>query len=367
MKKGEVILKYNNIYRHGGDIYRNKIKYDFSVNTNPLGIPENVKIKLAGNIDLFENYPDLYCENLKHAISEKENIAYDRIFCGNGASEIFKLIVDAVKPKKALVTAPSFSGYEYALGMLNLNEQSSLIQNIKIEYYYLKEDNEFELKEDIIDYIGSECDIVFICNPCNPTGRCTDKKILLKLLDYCEKNHIYLVIDECFLGFLSEYEQFSMKHETDRNYLIVVNAFTKLYAMAGLRLGYCFCGNSEIFQSMLRKQPEWSVSIPAQLAGAWALEEDEYVRKSQYLIKVQRKKIAEKLKNMGIKVFHSDANFLLIKSEKNLYDKLLDKGILIRKCADFKGLGNKYYRIAVKTEEENNVLLAEMLNLYDVK
>lgn len=347
-------MAYSNIYyRHGGDIYRNKVKYDFSINTNPLGLPENVKIKLAKHIDLFQNYPDLYCESLKYAISENENIDYDRIFCGNGASEIFKLIVETVKPKEALVTAPSFSGYEYALNMLD----------VKVKYYNLREDNEFGLGEDILDYISSDCDIVFICNPCNPTGRCTDKKLLLSLLEHCEKNHVYLVIDECFLGFLDEYEEFTMKYETDKKYLIVVNAFTKLYAMAGLRLGYCFSGNEEILCNMLKKQPEWSVSIPAQLAGVWALDEKEYVKRTRDLIKIQRQKMVEKLNNIGIKVFHSDVNFLLLKSEKKLYDKLIDRGILIRRCTDYKGLNEEYYRIAVKTEEENNVLLKELCNI----
>ena len=177
-------------YKHGGDIYSNNVKYDFSVNTNPLGIPETVKIKLTENIDLFEKYPDMECSKLRMAISEKENIPKENILCGNGASEIFKLVTNAIMPKKALVTAPAFSGYRYAL----------YGTNAKIEYYYLEEEKDFVIDTRILDKIPLDCDIIFLCSPCNPTGRIISKEVFMKVLAYCEKNSIYLLQDEGFLG-----------------------------------------------------------------------------------------------------------------------------------------------------------------------
>lgn len=333
-------------YSHGGDIYGNDILYDFSVNTNPLGMPDNVKKKLLEGIDLYQNYPDLKCHELTEAISKNQDISYDKILCGNGASEIFKLIADAVRPKKALITAPSFSGYEYVLRSVGT----------KIEYIYLNEDEDFEINDNILDRLNPGYELIFLCSPCNPTGRHIDKDILINVLKYCEKNGIYLIVDECFLGFMEEYKTLSMVSETKSRYLIVVNAFTKLYAMAGLRLGFCVCGNKDLLKQMKLQQAEWSVSVPAQLAGVYALENENYISESRKLIASERKKMSGWLVSKGIKVFPSDVNFILIKSEIDLYRKLLERRILIRSCANYRGLSEDFYRIAIRTKQENRVL-----------
>lgn len=337
----------NVAYKHGGDIYNNNVKYDFSVNTNPLGIPETVKIKLTENIDLFEKYPDMECSKLRMAISEKENIPKENILCGNGASEIFKLVTNAIMPKKALVTSPAFSGYSHAL----------YGTGAKIEYYYLEEEKNFVIDTSILDKIPLDCDIIFLCSPCNPTGRIISKEVFMEVLAYCEKNSIYLVADECFLGFVPDYELLSMKSEIYSNYLIVVNAFTKLYAMAGLRLGWCVCGNKGLLARMKQLQTEWSVSVAAQIAGVSALEDKDYIVQTRKLVALERNRMIKCFETKGIKVFPSDANFLLIKSEINLYEKLLKKQILIRNCNNFIGLSDGFYRIAVRSQEENNVLI----------
>lgn len=338
----------NIICRHGGDIYNNNVIYDFSVNTNPLGMPPLVKQKLAENLDMFGKYPDMQCSRLRDEISLKENINKENILCGNGASEIFHLIVNAIKPDKAIVTAPAFSGYEYALSTAGT----------KVEYYYLEEKKNFVIDMDILNKIPADCDIIFLCSPCNPSGKIISKEVFLEVLSYCEHNNIYLVADECFLGFLPDYEELSMKSEIKSNYLIIVNAFTKLYAMAGLRLGWCVCGNKRLIAKMQQIQPEWSVSVPAQIAGIYALKDKDYILRTRSLIAKERTRMIRFLKSQGIKVFYPDANFLLVKSSINLYKKLLARQVLIRECSNFKGLSDGFYRIAIRTEEENNVLMA---------
>lgn len=335
------------LYRHGGDIYHNDIKYDFSVNTNPLGLPLIVKEKLAENIDIFSKYPDIQCSQLYEAVSVAENVPGESLLFANGASEIFKLAVDAIKPRKALVTAPSFLGYSHVLNGAGAG----------IEYYYLEEGKNFALDTDILEKIPTGCDMVFLCSPCNPTGKIISKEVLLGILSYCEENKIYLVMDECFLGFLPDYERLSMKSSLQSNYLIVVNAFTKLYAMAGLRLGWCVCGNKMLLGKMRQVQPEWSVSVPAQIAGVYALKDKDYIIRTRELIVKERLKMAEFLENKGIKVFPSDANFLLVKSKVNLYEKLLSKYILIRQCSNFAGLSDEFYRIAIRSSEENKIFM----------
>ena len=148
-----------------------------------------------------------------------------------------------------------------------------------------------------------------------------------------------------------------MKSEIYSNYLIVVNAFTKLYAMAGLRLGWCICGNKGLLARMKQLQTEWSVSVAAQIAGVSALEDKDYIVQTRELVALERNRMINYFETKGIKVFPSDANFLLIKSEINLYEKLLKKQILIRNCNNFIGLSDGFYRIAVRSQEENNVLI----------
>lgn len=344
------ILKDTPPYMHGGDIYNNDVKYDFSVNTNPLGLPFIVKRKLIENTDMFARYPDMQCRQLCEAVSINENISSDNMLFGNGASEIFKLIVDVVKPRKALVTAPSFLGYSHVLNGAGTG----------IEYYYLQEENNFVLDTGIIGKIPAGCDMVFLCSPCNPTGRVINKNVLMDVLLHCEEKHIYLVVDECFLGFVPDYEKLSMKSGLKSNYLIVVNAFTKLYAMAGLRLGWCACGNKMLLGKMRQLQPEWSVSVPAQIAGVYALKDKDYIIRTRKLIVKERLKMTEFLQNKGIKVFPSDANFLLVKSKAGLYEKLLAKHILIRQCSNFEGLSDEFYRIAIRSSEENKIFMERL-------
>lgn len=344
---GGFLEEQDKVYRHGGDIYHNNVKYDFSVNTNPLGMSPLVKQKLYKSLDMFEKYPDIQCLKLRKEIAAKENIPVENILCANGASEIFKLVTEAVKPERAVITAPAFSGYEYALRT----------QNTKIEYYYLNEEKDFAIDTDIISKIPAGCDIIFLCSPNNPSGRVISKKVFLGILEYCRINNIYLVADECFLGFVPGYEALSMKSEIESQHLIVVNAFTKLYAMAGLRLGWCVCGNKELLKKMQHLQPEWSVSVPAQIAGIYALNDKDYIEKTISLIAKERIRMSGFFAAKGIKVFPSDANFLLVKTEVDLYKKLLAKHILIRKCSNFNGLGEGFYRIAIRSYKENNILM----------
>ena len=131
------------VYEHGGDVYRNKVRLDFSVNTNPLGMSENVKKAIAENIEQFGIYPDAMCVNLRNAIAEKEQVGADNVLCSNGAAEMIFAVVRAVMPKKTLLLAPTFSEYERALKSVGS----------QICYYYLKEKNDFELQDDFIDYL----------------------------------------------------------------------------------------------------------------------------------------------------------------------------------------------------------------------
>lgn len=328
---------------HGGDIYSENVKYDFSANINPLGIPFSVKKELTDRINEFSNYPDVNCTALKNAIAEHENVNAEKIVCGNGAADLIYRIVQALKPKKSLLLAPSFSEYEKAL----------LSVDSEIEYFFLDEKNDFKLNDKIFEKIH-DIDFIFICNPNNPSGNIISSEMMRKIINKCSQNNIYLVIDECFMDFVSDNEKYAVK--TFENNVIILKAFTKIYAMAGLRLGYLICSDENLTELIENCGQCWSVSVPAQIAGIAALKEKEYVKKTINLISEERRYLTEKLTDLGFKVYSSYANFILFRCNIPLDKILINEGISIRNCNNYHGLDERYFRIAVRTHAENEIL-----------
>ena len=297
-------------YQHGGNT---NIKYDFSANINPLGMPENVKKILAENVEKFSFYPDPNCTDVIKAISDFENIPEKNILCGNGAADLIYRIVSAVSPCKALLFAPSFSEYEKAL----------LDSRCSIEYCYLKEENGYVIKDFDTDLLKDK-DICFLCNPNNPVGNVTDMNILLKIIDGCQKHNVILVIDECFMG-------------------------------------YVLSENETLIEKVRNSGQPWSVSVPAQLAGSAALQNTYFIKKTAEFVSAERKFLIDSLNNMNLKVFPSEANFIMFKSEIIKLDRLLkSEDIAIRNCENYEGLERGFYRIAVRTRKENQYLISAM-------
>ena len=209
-------------------------------------------------------------------------------------------------------------------------------------------------------------DLVFFCNPNNPTGISVSREELLRAARACERAGTFLAVDECFLEFLEDGKERSLIPSLgDLPGVMVFGAFTKMYAMAGLRLGYCLCSEEALLEKMFRQRQPWAVSGPAQAAGTAALQEKEYRRKSRRLIGREREYLAGALKGLGFRVYPSQANYLFFKDEGKrperwLYEALLSRGILIRSCGNYPGLDGSFYRICVKGREENERLIREI-------
>lgn len=333
---------------HGGDIYKYKNIIDFSANINPLGLPRGVKMALMESIDHAIHYPDVHCEKLSEKLAEKYGIKKEYILCGNGAADIIYAAAIALKPRKSLILAPTFAEYEQALRAIGS----------KIYCYKLKEQNGFQVNEAFLDSITNDMDMVFLCNPNNPTGEVIPKPLLLKIIERCHEKNVTLVIDECFNSFLEQGEDISLIKEVERfNNLIVVNAFTKLYAMPGIRLGFGAMSNARIHDMINKSKQPWNVSLLAQEAGIAALEEDDYVAKTKKLIDAERRFLIQEIGNLEYQIYGSKANYIFFKGEEDLFDKCLSCGILIRDCSNYRGLEKGYYRIAVRTHEENKKLI----------
>ncbi len=333
-------------YHHGGEIYDKQVELDFSVNVNPLGLADGVKQALIDHLDDLTGYPDQECRALAAALAGKWKIPETQLLFGAGASDIIRMAVQAIAPEAAMVCAPTFSGYAKALQMTGT----------KVIYHYLKKETDFTLDEDFLVSLQEhpETEMVFLCQPNNPVGNLIPQELLLQIVTYCRDRHIYLLVDECFLPFVQDGEHRSLLPLIEDNgYLIVMNAFTKLYAMPGLRLGVAACSNGILLSQMKQLQTEWGVSVPAQIAGVAALKEELYVSRALEIVAQERDYLRQELNHLWLKVYPGEANFLLVESAQDLYTPLLERGILIRHCDNYINLSKDYYRVAVRTHEEN--------------
>lgn len=339
---------------HGGDVIGYRLRYgkpplDFSASLNPLGMPDGVRRAAVEAAATATAYPDPLCRELREALARKRTVAPDQIICGDGAAEIIYRLVLAAKPRTALIVAPTFAEYEKALTVVNC----------RVAYHMLRREDDFVLNESILPEIHPGLDTLFLCQPNNPTGRLVDAELLHRLLARCAETGTLLLLDECFCSFVADPGEVSLVSQLYRHSnLFILDSFTKLYAMAGIRLGYGLCSRAELLAKMYEVGQPWSVSSIAQAAGIAALAEDEYVRRARRLIADQKNKLVVGLARLGCEVLGDEANYVFFyTNDAELQQKLMDKGILIRNCANFRGLGPGYYRVAVRLPDENVLLL----------
>ena len=349
----------NGLYRytHGGDIYSREVRLDFSANLNPLGIPDSVRLA-AANAD-FTHYPDPYCTALREKLSQYEGVPENRIVCGNGAADLIYRLVRAASPKRALLVSPTFSEYEKALAELNC----------EIVLHALSEENGFALTEDYLGKITPETDMLFLCSPNNPVGNVIPSDLLERIISKCNETGTMAVIDECFLDFADTKFSYSAKSIMSEN-IVIVKAFTKSCCMAGLRLGYGLFGSERLAADVLSCGQPWSVSSPAQAAGIAAAETvfaTDFMEITRQLVAQERQYLSECLAEFGFKVYPSAANYILFKGYPLLSEKLLERKIAIRRCDDYHGLGEEYFRIAVRTHEENEQLIKAIKAIKAIK
>lgn len=339
---------------HGGDWAGFQEKYghmplDFSASTSPLPLPDGIREAVVRSLVRADRYPDPLCRELTLALVEKHKCSPTQILCGAGAADLLFRLILAKRPRRVLVVEPTFSGYKEALRTVDS----------QVEQVFLREKDDFALTADLLRQIQPGVDMLFLCNPNNPTGRTADRALLRDLLERCAACGTRLVLDECFNDFLDRPEEHSLVGElVQYPNLLILRSFTKWFPLAGLRLGYVLCADEPLLEQMCRRGQPWPVSTPAQAAGRAALREITYSAALADLIQKQRPCLSEGLRALGCRVIPGEANFLLFFCpDAELGQKLEKWGILLRKCSNFPGLGPGWYRTAVRTEEENQTLL----------
>ena len=332
---------------HGGDVFVTAvpITMDYSANLNPLGMPEEIRHAIVSHVDDYQRYPDPYCRELRSQLGQWEQVSPEWILCGNGAADLILRIAQAVQPKTTLLMAPTFSEYEKA----------ARLAGSEIEYCELKRENRFAVTESILEQLNDTVDLCFLCNPNNPTGQLTGGELMQRIVQRCAEQHITLVVDECFLEFtygtsckpwLAEYPN-----------LIIVKAFTKMFAIAGLRMGYLLTANDAVRSAIESCGQSWAVSAPAQVAGIAACGLQDFALRTRELVWQERQWLEQQLQHLGLEVLPGQGNYICFRAEQPLWQPLIEKGILIRSCGNYHGLDALDYRICVKLRADNEQLI----------
>ena len=340
-------MLYQTANPHGGDIYSKNITLDFSASVNPYGTPPSVLDAITSSLRNIGHYPDPGCKELIRSIGTYENVSPEFILSGNGAAELIYAFCLSEKPQKALIPIPAFSEYENAL----------YLSDCRIIHHRMSPSQGFRPDNSILEQITeTEPDTIFLCNPGNPSGSLIDFRLLEKITGLCNKLHIRMFIDECFLE-LTGNGQSLVPLLAEHPELFILKSLTKTYAIPGVRIGYGLTSDIDLLKRMSRVVQPWNVSIISQEAGISALKEKDYLKNSVERICQEREWLTKELRSFGFFVCPSDVNYILFKAPEGLDSALEKKGIAIRNCSNFQGLETGWYRTAVRTHEENEILI----------
>ncbi len=343
---------------HGGNIYKASAEtgiplsgiLDFSASINPLGVPDSVAAVIRGSIPLLAHYPEPFAEGLASRLGEHLGVDPGTILCGNGSTELIYLAVRALAPRRMLIPAPTFAEYERA---------GRLLRGLSFVHYPLSRENGFAIEiEKFIAHMAG-CDMAFLCNPNNPTGRLLDRDAVLAVADAAGRLGCCLVVDEAFIDFAPGQ---SVVHDVSKkSQLIVLRSLTKYYALPGLRVGYAVLPPVLKPLLMAHKEP-WTVNSLALQAGIAALDDADYRQKTRIVMAEWKTDLEQGLDSLKIDRVPSAANFCLIRMENatEVASSLRKRGILVRECSNFPGLDGTDIRIAVRSREENEVLVKEL-------
>ncbi|MEH7245844.1 threonine-phosphate decarboxylase CobD [Neobacillus niacini] len=322
---------------------------DFSANINPIGPPSTLKEKWNDFYREIMVYPDPLAVSLKDRIAVQEQISVDSILIGNGGAELITLVARFLSGKKVVIIEPAFSEYETACRA----------NQCEIQYHQLKGPN-FALNMDDLRSSISSADALFLCNPNNPTGIQYPKSTIISILEECEKQNCYVILDEAFYDFLVDYDSF-IPYINSFSKLIIIRSLTKMFAIPGLRLGY-MAAAATIITELSALQPHWSINTIALLAGELCIQDNEFIKVTQSYIRKERERLLSFFKQYHFVVTSTKVNFYLLrdpnlKEQIDFFDFLLQKGIIPRHTFNFPGLDGNWLRFAIKSKEENRMLM----------
>ena len=340
---------------HGGNVKQlaasagcpEKDLLDFSANINPLGLPEWFRSLISSRISSLVHYPDPTCSSLVETFASNYRVSPEEVLIGNGSTELLYLLPRAVAGSRAVIPVPSYLDYRKVCELAGL----------PVEKMVLREDNGFRLDLSELDLKLHGDELVFIGQPNNPTGLLVDPEALRNLA-YNHPSTVFIV-DEAFADFIDGLD--SLIHNRPSN-VVVLYSLTKFYAIPGLRLG-CAVADRNIARKLRKIMPPWTVNSLAQAVGEAALQDHAYAAQTRTLVKTLREQLSIELQSIpDLTVYPGTANFMMVRIDRRDLDvtmlagKMLADGIAIRNCGNFEGLDGRFFRVAVRTAEENELL-----------
>jgi adenosylcobyric acid synthase len=328
---------------------------DFSANINPLGAPDDFRAVIGMQIGNLVHYPDPDCADITAAFAERHRIAEDEIVIGNGSTELLYLLPAILRKRRAVIPVPAYVDYERAAELAGLT----------VKLFFLKEEGDFALDVASLDAELQDGDVLFLGRPNNPTG---DMPLARRITDLAVRHpETYFVVDEAFADFVSETETLIAPERKEN--IIVLKSLTKIYAMPGLRVG-CAVAHPNLAKRLKDRILPWSVNTLAQAVGAAALRNETYIEETRRFVKERRQELKAAIEQLpGLTVYPGAANFLLVRSDRpdldamELSRRLLAGGIAIRICDNFAGLDRRFFRVAVRTRDENERLAGALEKL----
>ena len=324
---------------------------DASGSWNPLGMPQAAVQAAAAALTAVGTYPDPDCAALRGALADRYDVLTKSVFVAAGADEVIWRLVRAVRPEKAVILEPAYEEYARAL-----KQHDSTVVSVPSD-----PKAGFVPEWDEVDKALEGAQMLILCNPGNPTGVLLPRDRMMQLIKICAQRDVLCVVDECFMELALDGAEQSLKQ--DAMYcpgLVVIDSFSKSWGMPGLRIGYAVCSNEELVRRMEAAGPRFGVNGPAQAAALAALRQPEHLEKARALLETERPWLTDQLRALGLEVFESRVNFILVKGPEGLEDMLREAGLQVRGCSGFYGLDSSYCRLSVGTRGDNQRLVEKL-------
>ncbi len=358
--KMESPCKKKRFVSHGGDVWGFSRKFgvpvenvlDFSGPINFLGPAPKAVEAVKEYAKLIRFYPDPNPVDLREEVASYvgSGVSADNIILGNGSIELIYMITEILKaPFKAVIPVPSFTEYEKAV--LRVGGEVIFVQ---LPFY-------FNLETDKIKQaVTEDTKIIYICNPHSPSGTLYSRESILEVAEFCQKKGIIVCVDENYIEFAPKGEQATVAGYVKQfENLFVIRSVTKFYGMPGIRFGYAIAAESLIDQLQTVRLP-WSINGLAGVATIAAFKDAAFIENTKSTIAREKAQLAKMIMEIGgLHVFQSETNFLLVKitsskiTSTELREQLGKEGLLIRDCCTFVGLDNSFFRVTVRSAEDN--------------
>lgn len=329
---------------------------DFSTNINPFGPPSQLLEKIRNNLEKVSTYPPHQPAELREKLAEYCGSMPENIVLGNGCNELIYLVARSFLNRRdeTIIIEPTYTEYSKA----------AQLQGSNIGTVQLVEGNSFELTSNDLRKISDETKLVFLCSPNNPTGKLVQREMLKDAIEICKEYETLLVADESFIEYTGREEEYRSVYSEPKN-VIVLRSLTKFYSIPGLRIGYAIAPES-IADNLRNSQVQWNVNILAQIAAEEAIRCSEFRNRTRRKIRKNGRFLSDSLSELGFDTYPSDANFLLadisplnVKPEE-IAEKLLQEGIAVRSCGDFRFLNENQIRLSFRPRNECEKLIRSM-------